>query len=391
MKRIDRRSFLIGAGSVAFAGQVAPRLAAAAAVVDLDESIAAFAADTGVAGVSACAMNGGEVVWQGAGGWADIAKKVPMTPDTVQNIASISKTVTATAVMQLVESDRLKLKADVNEYLPYRIRNPRHRDSPITIRQLLTHISSIQDGPAYGDSYSCGDPIISLNDWIVSVLTPEGSHYHPQHYFGSKKPGERRQYSNIGYGLLGLIVESVSGKPFNEYCRDHIFAPLGMDNTGWRIDEIDTGTHATLYVGLSDPGDDANPLSAAELPEAGFSELCLYSFPNYPDGLVRTSVEDFGRYMAAYQSDTLLEPKTIKRMLRKEVEISADSIQGLCWVTRDTDRGRTWYHSGGDPGVSTIAAFEPDTNAIAIIFATGTGSDGMVDLLYKLLGHARHA
>jgi len=389
MKKIDRRSFLIGAGTAALATQVSRRAAAAVAVADLDASLAKFATSDGVAGVSACAMTGGNVLWRGAGGWADISKQIPMTPDTIQNIGSISKTVTATAVMQLVESKRLSLNSDINDYLPYPIRNPRHANVPITIRQLLTHVSSVNDGPAYGASYACGDPSVSLNDWIVSVLTPDGQHFHPKRYFGSKQPGERRQYSNIGYGVLGLIVENVSEQPFNEYCRDKIFVPLGMDNTGWRIDSVDRETHAILYSQLLGPKDDEQRLAVTDLKDEGFTELCLYSFANYPDGLVRTSVNQFGRFMAAYLSDTLLKPKTIKKMLKKEETISQTSIQGLCWVTRDTDHGRTWYHSGGDPGISTIAAFEPDSNAIAIIFSTGTGGEDMVALLDDLLAVAR--
>ncbi len=391
LRKIDRRTFLLGAGSAAIAGPLCLRGHAQAAVPDLDEAMSNFAASAGVAGASACVMRGSDVIWQGAGGWADITNEIPMTPDSIQNIGSISKTVTATAVMQLVESGRLSLKKDINEYVPFPIRNPRHEDAPITIRHLLTHHSSITDGPAYDASYACGDPTISLSDWIVSVLTPEGEHFHPKRYFGSKAPGERRQYSNIGYGVLGLIVESATGQPFNEYCGEHIFAPLEMDNTGWRIDSIDSSTHAIPYDAIGDAGDDTTRLVSRELKEEGFAELCLYSFPNYPDGLVRTSVNQFGKFMAAYLSDTLLKPKTIKRMLRKESQISPNSIQGLCWVTRDTEQGRMWYHSGGDPGISTIAAFEPESKAIVVLFTTGPGDDEMIVLFEALLDFARDA
>ncbi len=387
--RFSRRTFLLGTATSVVAVPFVPTGPASASDSDLDESIAQFASRDGIIGASACVMNGDKVIWQGAAGWADISGQISMTPDTIQNIGSISKTVTATAVMQLVESDQLSVKADINDYLPFPIRNPRHENVPITIRHLLTHHSSITDGPAYNASYACGDPTVSLHDWIVSVLTPQGEHFHPKRYFGSKAPGERRQYSNIGYGVLGLIVENVAGQPFEEYCDQHIFAPLGMDNTGWRIDSVDATTHALPYDELGAGGGDTTTLVSRELKEVGLAELCLYSFPNYPDGLVRTSVNQFGNFMSAYLSDTLLRPKTIKKMLRKESQISPSSIQGLCWVTRDTDQGRMWYHSGGDPGISTIAAFEPDSKAIVVLFTTGPGDDGMVNLLEKLLERAR--
>ena len=85
-----------------------------------------------------------------------------MTANTLQNIGSISKTVTATAVMQLVQAGRLELDEDINEVLPFPIRNPRHAQIPVTTRLLLTHQSSIQDGAAYRASYACGDPTIPL-------------------------------------------------------------------------------------------------------------------------------------------------------------------------------------------------------------------------------------
>jgi CubicO group peptidase (beta-lactamase class C family) len=98
--------------------------------------------------------------------------KIPMTDKTIQNIGSISKTITATAVMQLWEKGKFKLDDDVNGYLPFKERNPYFPDDPITFRELLTHKSSIKDGPAYEDSYACGDPTISLKDWIEDFKLP---------------------------------------------------------------------------------------------------------------------------------------------------------------------------------------------------------------------------
>ncbi len=187
-----------------------------------------------IPGLAASIVKSGRIVWSKGYGWANIASRVPMNPDhTVQNIASVSKTVTATAVMQLVEKGQLDLDADVDSALPFTVRNPFHPQTPITARLLLTHQSSIADGPAYGETYGCGDPSTSLAAWLPDYLTPSGRLYRPTDSFHPWKPGERWQYSNIGYGLLGYLVERVSGEPFPRYTRERIFEPLGMRRTGW--------------------------------------------------------------------------------------------------------------------------------------------------------------
>ncbi len=127
-----------------------------------------------VPGLSAILVARDKIIWEKAYGWADVDQKIPMRVDTVQNIGSISKTITATAVMQLWEKGRFGLDDDVGRYLSFTVRNPRFPDDPITFRQLLTHKSSIKDGPAYGQSYACGDPKIRLKEWIQGYLMPGG-------------------------------------------------------------------------------------------------------------------------------------------------------------------------------------------------------------------------
>ena len=104
-----------------------------------------------IPGLAACIVKSGRIVWSKGYGWSDIKKQLAMDPNrTVQNIGSISKTVTATAAMQLWEKGKFELDDDINHYLPFPVRNPLHADKLISFRSLLTHRSSIADGPAYG-------------------------------------------------------------------------------------------------------------------------------------------------------------------------------------------------------------------------------------------------
>jgi len=292
-----------------------------------------------------------------------------MSMDGVMNIASISKTFTATAVMQLWEKDLIRLDSDINLYLPLTIRNPHHPEQPITIFHLLTHTSSIVDGEFYDASYSDGDPMVSLADWIAAYLVPGGRFYQKEQNFSQAEPGSQHEYSNVGFGLLGYLVERISGMPFNEYCRKYIQEPVGMTNSGWLIEEINCNNHITPY----------------EFKEDQNQPLELYSFPNYPDGLLRTSVRELSNFLIAimnggvYKNVRILEKSTLNKMLQSAVEM--EQGQGLCWQQIKFES--LWGHSGGDPGVATYMYFNPGTNTGVIVFQNNHNGD-MFSVLRKL-------
>lgn len=352
-------------------------------------------------GLSAALVKEDQLIWSKGFGIADRAQGIAMTADKIQNIGSISKTVTATAVMQLWEQDAFQLDDDVNAYLSYAVRNPLFPDEPITFRQLLAHRSSITDGSAYGASYACGDPAVSLADWIEGYFSPDGAYYNADENFLTWKPGTidpptpPRAYSNVAYGLLGVLVERIAEVPFKEYCRDHIFNPLGMHNTGWHLAEVNTENHAVPYSYLSDDFErDPDESLASMLPGKDVTEdmlvpgnylpHCLYSFYNYPDGLVRTSVNDFSRYLRTYMNGgtfegyQLLKAETIDLMLSK-----THFERGLCWGTYRFGEDEFWGHSGGDPGVATLMAFQKTEKIGLILFFN---YDEFPDEFGKLLG-----
>jgi CubicO group peptidase (beta-lactamase class C family) len=137
-----------------------------------------------IPGLAACIVKFGTIVWSKGYGWSDIKRRVAMDPDrSIQNIGSISKTVTATAAMQLWEKGKFELDDEINQYLPFPVRNPLHADKLISFRSLLTHRSSIADSPAYGASYACGDPSVTLETWIKDYFTPDGRYYQKEKNF----------------------------------------------------------------------------------------------------------------------------------------------------------------------------------------------------------------
>jgi CubicO group peptidase (beta-lactamase class C family) len=361
----------------------------------LEAFIAAQMEEGPIPGLAVAVLNGGRLDWAKGYGFADLEKKIPMTPDTIINIGSVSKTITATAVMQLWETGRFKLDDDINDYLDFDVRNPRFPDSPITFRQLLTHRSSIKDGKAYGDSYSCGDPGIDLKDWIQGYLTPGGKFYDPEDNFHTWKPGqegelpaEPRSYSNIGYGLLGYLVEAISGEPFSSHTQERIFQPLRMTESAWFLADIDIAKHAVPYTYIKggEPQGELIPPGGSSKGtdiEEGFAANCLYSFPNYPDGLLRTSAHQLSRFLDAqinegvYQGKRILKEETVRLMLSPEHFGSA-----LCWTYAKMKDGKEiWLHTGGDPGINSLMVFCPkDKTGLILLLNTFTPQLGALGL-----------
>ena len=347
-------------------------------------------------GLAACIVKDGRLVWIQGYGWANIAGQQPMSPDTLMNIASISKTVTATAVMQLWEEGRVNLDKDVNAYLPFKVRNPNHPGENITIRQLLTHTSSVGDSVVYWQSYACGDPQVSLRRWIEEYLI-EGGEYYRNENWRAWRPGERWDYSNVGFGLLGCLVEAVSGSAFGDYTRTRIFEPLGMKETSWYLADLDRTKHAIPYTFVAEgktQGDLVRENDDEEkgMPDEGFIPNCLYSFPNISDGLLRTSVRQLANYLIAYMNHgalagkKILRASTVHEILSNQLDASLlpdrTKGQGLAWFQGKAN-GAAWGHDGRDPGVSTELVLWPDRNAGVIVF-TNTGKAALGNIVARL-------
>ena len=254
MSGYSRRKFLTRASCGAMSVVVGARsLQAAVSGNDLDEFIEAEMQGQRIPGLAACIVKSGKIVWSKGYGWSSVKRRLAMDPDrTIQNIGSISKTVTATAVMQLWEKGRFELDDDINNYLPFSVRNPSHPDKPISFRCLLTHRSSIADSPAYMSSYACGDPRVSLETWIKDYFIPDGRYYRREANFHPWSPGKKHRYSNLGFGLLGYLVEKLSGESFTNFTKRTILDPLGMKTTGWMLSEIASESHAVPYVPVND-------------------------------------------------------------------------------------------------------------------------------------------
>ncbi len=387
---MQRREFLTGTGALAMT-MASSAHGAARAFADLEAFIANEAQVRHIPGVAACIIRDDKVVWSHAYGFADIARRVPMNFDALQNIGSISKTFTTTALMQLKEAGRVDLDADVNTYLPFAIRNPNHADMPITLRSLLTHVSSLRDGISYAHLYACGDPKVSLGDWLRDYFTPGARFYDARENFQTWKPGETWDYCNLAYGVLAYVVERVSGEDFAAYCWRTIFAPLKMTETNWYLRDIDLKRHLTPYTwveGGKPRGPtwgglpqgvirEEGPTFDATL-EDGYQPNCPYNHPNFPDGFLRSSLNGLSRYLRAYlaggtfEGGRILKPETVDEMLTVQLTSAKGRNQGLTWYADDKIANEfSWGHGGSDPGINNDVRILPGKK-IAVIVMTNT-------------------
>lgn len=324
-----------------------------------------------VPGLAACIAKGDRIVWQGGYGVANMTKGVPFTPDqTLFHIASISKTLTATAVMQLRDRGLFDLDEDIGKFVNFPVRNPRHPGQPITFKQLLTHTSSIDDSDALDSTYSVGDPIMSLKEVATRYFTSSGSLWSRRNYARSA-PGAEVHYSNAGFALLGYLVELIANQPLEEYLQQNVYGVLSMNETSFYIAKLDPERHGRPYTyvrrlkGPLCPGDgDGNLLPEGISPKAGYNEHALYSYPTLADGMIRTSVSQLANFMIAMMNRgrfceaRLLKQETVAEML-------GGGERGLGWLKS----GSYWGHDGGDPGCSTEMLLDPKRKIGLIIFA----------------------
>jgi CubicO group peptidase (beta-lactamase class C family) len=339
-----------------------------------------------VPGLAAAVIKNGRVVCTAVAGMADIEQKKRVTPDTLFLIASVSKTITATALMQLYDERKFQLDDDINKYLPFRVRIPASPGSPITFRQLLNHTSSIKDNTtyincpgtcAYGSTLTStvtrgADSPISLADLTREYLTPGGAYYDQTKNFEPGPPGTKSEYSNMGIVLAGYLVEVISGMSFDQYCRDNIFLPLGMRKTSWRLAGIDQSILAVPYDKTS----------------SGYVPYGQYGEPDYPDGMLRTSANELAYFIIAYmqggryRGQRILKSRTVREMLKAQT--SLDSSQGLAWSSQSIDGRTVWGHDGDDNGAGTKMWLDPANKVGVILMTNGIWKDDDNALLTAL-------
>lgn len=265
---------------------------------------------------------------------ATAQKNVAVSPNTMYRIASISKLVTALGVMRLVEEGKLTLDADVSTYLGWSLRNPNFPDAPITMRMMLTHRASIRDDAGY----SWED---KLNVNLKDVFTPGGSRYGKGDMWAKNaKPGDYFSYGNLNWGVIGTVMERVSGERFDRLMKRALFDPLAIRG-GFNpadMSAADVAHIATLYRKRTEVSGkeiwNSNGPWVAQVDDYSQVPPLSRAGPNYivgtngtlfgPQGACRLSAADLGRVMlllmneGVHDGKRVLSAASVREMLREQ-------------------------------------------------------------------------
>ena len=275
-----------------------------------NQAIQAVIDEFQIVGISAAIVQDGQIVYNHSFGYQDLETKTPLANDHMMRIASISKSFTATALMQQVERGRISLDDDVSDLIGFTIRNPHHPDVPITLRMVLSHTASIRDKEDY---------------FTLDHINPAVYGDCAESYF-EYKPGTGYNYSNLGLNLAGTILEKVSGVRFDQYVKDSIITPLGLTG-GHNVDYLDQTKLASLYTCRNGQyvKSDAYGSVAHRLP----NYIMGYSAPMFsPTGGVKISAHDLALYMIMHMNYGQLNGV---RIISEE---SARQMQTPVWIAQ---------------------------------------------------------
>lgn len=336
----------------------------------------------GILGLSAATFEGGEITGTFVHGIA--YDDVPVDEHTLFTVASVSKTVVAALLLQLVESGDLDLDEDVATYLGRPMRHPAFPETPITTRMLATHTSGLTDdfiGLATVTVDGMDSPM-SLAAFADDYLSGPRVEYH----WGSAEPGTARDYCNAGFGILGAIIEAAGGATLPEQSEERIFGPLALDGATWRLAGADP---ARLAV---EQNFYPRTMAFDPLPQRGFG--------HYPATALRISAVGLSRWVLAHARGGELDGTrflSAESMTLLQTSAFPAISRGQHFVWYDERLGETVWngHTGSTYGASAVVIYHPDgsglvlmTNSDAYIrnrLGDTTGADAIDTIALRLL------
>ena len=309
-----------------------------------------------IPGISLGLNHNGERKYYKGFGFRDVEKALPVTGDTVFGIASITKSFTCVAIMQLQEAGKLSVHDPVLKYLP-EFRTPdTKKTEQMTIHHFMTHTSSLAPlSPAVGPDGE--SPVTSHEEFMQFIAETD--------FKLLGKPGEHFSYSNHAYNLLGAIIARVSGQDYETYIYDHILKPIGMINSRFSIEEL--GEH-----------DDITKLYEAKMVRGN---TVVYPLPGWgktpfakASGQLKSTVNDMLKYADIFRNEGLagnnriLSSESIKQMSHPYIEIEPGKYYGYGLMITPDYYGHTLIeHSGSLDGVASRMCIVPKLGVTGVI------------------------
>lgn len=327
-----------------------------------------------VVGLSVAVVKKGEIVYNESFGLKDNISKEPLNNDHIFRIASISKSFSATSILQLVEAGKLNLDDDISNLIGFPVRNPNFPDQKITLKMMMSHTSSLNDSQGY---------------FTLDVINPEKNPDWKK-CFSKNAPGTNYEYCNLNYNMIGTVIEKYSGERFDNYVKTHILNPLGLYG-GYNVDSLDASRFASLHTYDSATKTlSPSPAAYATKREERLNYKLGYSTPIFsPTGGMKISATDLAKYMTMhmnfgkYKGRRIISKKSAKIM---QTKISEEEGYGLALSNReDVIPGEMMTgHTGSAYGLYSAMFFNPKEKFGIVVITNGCNpnyTNGINDVL----------
>ena len=314
-----------------------------------------------VVGLSVAVVKDNKIIYTNSFGSSNLETGAPLTNKNIFRIASISKSFSATSIMQLIEAGKLDLDEDVSNLVGFPIRHPKYPETVITLRLLMSHLSSINDSEGY----------FSL-DYINPAKNPNW-----QKCYNDYEPGKGYQYCNLNFNMIGTIIERTSGERFDQYVKHHILDPLGLYG-GYCVDSLDKSRFATIYdYNVDSAKFIMSPNAYAARSEEIAKYTMGYSTPIFsPTGGMKISATDLAKYMTMhmnygrYKEGRIITKKSSKLM---QTPLSVEENYGFALenTTKMVDGIPLVGHTGSAYGLFSAMFFDPKKKYGIVVISNG--------------------
>ena len=347
-----------------------------------EKEMEAFREEMGNVGLAVAVVKDRHIVYSQSFGVADRETGAPVQENSLFRIASISKSFSATSMMQLVEKGLVRLDTDVSELAGFPIRNPRFPDEVITLEMLLSHTSSLNDSEGY---------------FNLDVINP-ATNPNWACCYNDYSPGAGYEYCNLNFNLVGTFIERLSGERFDQYVTHHVLEPLGLYG-GYCVDSLDASRFVKLY-GF----EDGEYVEKTDAYEPRSERIARYQFgydtPVFsPTGGMKISAPDLARYMMMHMGwgtapdGTVIMSEESSRSMQTERSAPEHYGLALCHDFTRIPGVELVGHTGGAYGLRSAMFWDPGRRFGLVCISSGSRDpekdgesrmlNGTLNLLYK--------
>ncbi len=311
-----------------------------------------------IPGLSVAIAVGNQIVYSNGFGMADLENSIPAKATTVYRTASIAKPMTAVAVMRLAEQGKLDLDAPIQKYCPA---FP-EKNWPVTARQLLGHLSGVRHYKARGESAGT-EHFFSISD-SLKIFRDDPLLF---------EPGTKYSYTTFGYSVLGCAIEGASGMSYEEYMRESVWKPAGMEQT--RVDDhfrlIPNRARGYMKLSANDlaqlPPHLKAQVKAGDILNAQLHDTSM----KIPGGGIASTAVDLAKFAIAVNTDKLVKPATREQMwIVQKTKDGKETGYALGWSIGQTAEGlRLVMHNGNQAGARSELSLLPAKGSVIAIMA----------------------